>query len=143
MHRAFELAFSTAYAFAGLVPCFLEVDLVDFLRPVDIGDFLRFKSCVLYTEVNPDQPLITIEVVAHVTRPELRFCGCEESQFAEFQTLQALFPLHFIEEQDWRRRCFVKSKMMWMKTEVGGRTEDVRFNIFPDKIRIIRPNQSG
>ncbi|EXB61150.1 hypothetical protein L484_007416 [Morus notabilis] len=58
MHRAFELAFSTAYAFAGLV---------------DVGDFLRLKSCVLYTEVeNPDQPLINIEVVAHVTRPELR-----------------------------------------------------------------------
>lgn len=34
MHRAYELAFSTAYAFAGLVPCFLEVDHVDFLRPV-------------------------------------------------------------------------------------------------------------
>lgn len=72
MHRAFELAFSTAYTFAGLVPCFLEVDHVDFLRPVDVGDFLHFQPCVLYTEVNPDQPLITIEVVAHVTRPELR-----------------------------------------------------------------------
>ncbi|GMY33715.1 acyl-coenzyme A thioesterase 9, mitochondrial [Fagus crenata] len=73
MHRAFELAFSTAYAFAGLVPCFLEVDHVDFLRPVDVGDFLRFKSCVLYTELEiPDQPLIYVEVVAHVTRPELR-----------------------------------------------------------------------
>lgn len=34
MHRAFELAFSTAYAFAGMVPRFLEVDHVDFLRPV-------------------------------------------------------------------------------------------------------------
>lgn len=34
MHRAFELAFSTAYTFAGLVPYFLEVDHVDFLRPV-------------------------------------------------------------------------------------------------------------
>ncbi|KAG7949171.1 hypothetical protein I3843_13G048100 [Carya illinoinensis] len=73
MHRAFELAFSTAYAFAGLVPCFLEVDHVDFLRPVDIGDFLRMKSCVLYTEVeNPEHPLIYVEVVAHVTRPEMR-----------------------------------------------------------------------
>ncbi|EOX93679.1 Thioesterase/thiol ester dehydrase-isomerase superfamily protein [Theobroma cacao] len=73
MHRAFELAFSTAYAFAGLVPCFLEVDHVDFLRPVDVGDFLRLKSCVLYTELeNPDQPLINVEVVAHVTRPEIR-----------------------------------------------------------------------
>ncbi|XP_030553254.1 acyl-coenzyme A thioesterase 2, chloroplastic [Rhodamnia argentea] len=73
LHRAFELAFSTAYAFAGLVPCFLEVDHVDFLRPVDVGDFLRFKSCVLYTEQEkPDGPLINVEVVAHVTRPELR-----------------------------------------------------------------------
>ncbi|XP_048446999.1 acyl-coenzyme A thioesterase 2, chloroplastic-like [Pyrus x bretschneideri] len=73
MHRAFELAFSTAYAFAGLVPCFLEVDHIDFLKPVDVGDFLCFRSCVLYTEVqNPDQPLINIEVVAHVTRPKLR-----------------------------------------------------------------------
>lgn len=38
-----------------------------------MGDFLRFKSCVLYTQLdNPDQPLINVEVVAHVTRPELR-----------------------------------------------------------------------
>ncbi|XP_023743393.1 acyl-coenzyme A thioesterase 2, chloroplastic [Lactuca sativa] len=73
MHRAFELAFSTAYTFAGLMPYFLEVDHVDFLRPVDVGDFLRFKSCVLYTEFeHAEKPLINVEVVAHVTRPELR-----------------------------------------------------------------------
>eukprot|EP00261_Vitis_vinifera_P001219 XP_002264355.2 PREDICTED: acyl-coenzyme A thioesterase 9, mitochondrial isoform X1 [Vitis vinifera] len=73
IRRAFELAFSTAYVFAGMVPCFLEVDHVDFLRPVDVGDFLHFKSCVLFTQLeNPEQPLINIEVVAHVTRPELR-----------------------------------------------------------------------
>ncbi|KAA0041987.1 hypothetical protein IC582_001891 [Cucumis melo] len=73
MQRAFELAFSTAYVFAGMVPYFFEVDHVDFLKPVDVGDFLRFTSCVLYTEVdNPDHPLINIEVVAHVTRPEIR-----------------------------------------------------------------------
>lgn len=34
MHLAFELAFSTAYAFVGQKPCFLEVDHVDFLKPV-------------------------------------------------------------------------------------------------------------
>lgn len=34
MHRAFELAFSTSYAFAGVRPSFLEVDHVDFLKPV-------------------------------------------------------------------------------------------------------------
>ncbi|XP_040988282.1 acyl-coenzyme A thioesterase 9, mitochondrial-like isoform X2 [Juglans microcarpa x Juglans regia] len=73
MRRAFELAFSTTYAFAGVAPHFLEVDHVDFLKPVDVGNFLRFKSCVLYTELeNPDVPLINVEVVAHVTRPELR-----------------------------------------------------------------------
>lgn len=73
MHRAFELAFSTAYAFVGQRPCFLEVDHVDFLKPVDVGDFLRFKSCVLYTQLeNKWQPLVNVEVVAHVTRPELR-----------------------------------------------------------------------
>lgn len=36
MRRAFELAFSTAYAFAGVAPHFLEVDHVDFYRPVSI-----------------------------------------------------------------------------------------------------------
>lgn len=50
------------------------------LDQVDVGDFLRFKSCVLYTEYeNSDKPLINIEVVAHVTKPELRsseVCRC-------------------------------------------------------------------
>lgn len=36
MHRAFELAFSTAYTFAGMMPSFMEVDHVDFLRPVSL-----------------------------------------------------------------------------------------------------------
>ncbi|XP_042028731.1 acyl-coenzyme A thioesterase 2, chloroplastic-like [Salvia splendens] len=73
MRRALELAFATAYAFAGSAPCFQEVDHVDFLKPVDVGNFLRFNSCVLYTELeNPSKPLINVEVVAHVMRPELR-----------------------------------------------------------------------
>ncbi|GMH29688.1 hypothetical protein Nepgr_031531 [Nepenthes gracilis] len=73
MRKAFELAFSTAYTFAGRVPRFVEVDHVDFVKPVDVGNFLRFKSSILYTEVeNPTRPLIHIEVVAHVTCPELR-----------------------------------------------------------------------
>ncbi|CAJ2654158.1 unnamed protein product [Trifolium pratense] len=73
MRRAFELAFSTAYSFAGAAPHFLEVDHVDFFRPVDVGSFLRLKSCVLYTELdNPARPLVNVEVIAHVTKPELR-----------------------------------------------------------------------
>ncbi|KAK8663606.1 hypothetical protein V6N13_083415 [Hibiscus sabdariffa] len=81
MRKASELAFSTAYAFAGASPCFLEVDHVDFFKPVDVGNFLRFKSCVLYTELeNPMKPLINVEVVAHVTRPELR-CSKVSNKF--------------------------------------------------------------
>ncbi|KAL9270966.1 Acyl-coenzyme A thioesterase 4, mitochondrial-like protein [Drosera capensis] len=73
MRKAFELAFSTAYAFAGGAPRFVEVDHVDFVKPVDVGSFLRFKSTVLYTETaDLTKPLINIEVVAHVTRPEVR-----------------------------------------------------------------------
>lgn len=73
MRRAFEIAFSTAYVFGGIRPLFLEVDHVDFRRPVDVGDFLRFKSCVLYTETeNLEQPRIHVEVIAHVTRPEVK-----------------------------------------------------------------------
>ncbi|ESQ32478.1 hypothetical protein EUTSA_v10004228mg [Eutrema salsugineum] len=85
MHRAFELAFSTAYTFAGLVPYFLEVDHVDFLRPVDVGDFLRFKSCVLYTQLDKlDCPLISIEVVAHVTSPEIRSSEVSNTFYFKF-----------------------------------------------------------
>ncbi|KAK9062587.1 hypothetical protein SSX86_019775 [Deinandra increscens subsp. villosa] len=87
MRRAFELAFATAYAFAGSAPLFLEVDHVDFLKPVDVGNFLRFKSCVLYTELeNPEQPLINIEVVAHVTRPELRSAEVSNKFYFTFTT---------------------------------------------------------
>ncbi|KAJ9128634.1 hypothetical protein P3X46_034674 [Hevea brasiliensis] len=73
MRKAFELAFSNAYAFAGAAPRFVEVDHVDFFKPVDVGNFLRLKSCILYTELeDPAKPVINVEVVAHVTRPELR-----------------------------------------------------------------------
>lgn len=34
MRKAFELAFSNAYTFAGVSPRFLEVDRVDFIKPV-------------------------------------------------------------------------------------------------------------
>lgn len=37
MRRAFELAYATAYAFAGSAPCFVEVDHVDFLKPVSLA----------------------------------------------------------------------------------------------------------
>lgn len=43
------------------------------MMQVDVGNFLRLKSCVLYTEHdNSDEPLVNVEVVAHVTKPEHR-----------------------------------------------------------------------
>lgn len=43
------------------------------MMQVDVGNFLRLKSCVLYTEVeNLAEPLVNVEVIAHVTKPELR-----------------------------------------------------------------------
>ena len=61
-----------------------------FVEQVDVGDFLRFKSCVLYTEIdNPDQPLIYVEVVAHVTRPEMRSSVVSPSKRC-FQTTKKL-----------------------------------------------------
>ena len=47
--RAYELAFATAYMFAGQRPTFKEVDEVTFMRPVDVGDLLKFRSCIIHT----------------------------------------------------------------------------------------------
>ncbi|GAA0146608.1 esterase [Lithospermum erythrorhizon] len=38
MQVAFELAYSTAYVFAGVMPSFIEVDHVDFFRPVSLSN---------------------------------------------------------------------------------------------------------
>ena len=53
--RAYELAFATAYMFAGQRPTFKEVDEVTFMRPVDVGDLLKFRSCVIHTEASSTQ----------------------------------------------------------------------------------------
>merc|ERR1712113_1229795 len=43
MRQAYRLAFSTAYMFAGQHPHFLEVDEINFLRPVDVGDLVNLS----------------------------------------------------------------------------------------------------
>lgn len=75
MRRAYELAFSTAYLFAGERPVFAELDDVAFLQPVVIGDLLRLDSRVLFTSeaIDPEgRPTVHIEVAATVVRPEER-----------------------------------------------------------------------
>ena len=75
MRRAYELAHSTAYLFAGRRPVFLELDEVTFRSPVSVGDLLRFESCVLYTSEAMDlagRVTVHVEVRAQVMRPEER-----------------------------------------------------------------------
>ncbi|MCD9559069.1 Acyl-coenzyme A thioesterase 9, mitochondrial [Datura stramonium] len=78
MRKAYELAYATAYSFVGSPPCFVQVDHVDFLK-LHIGEIsFHLNSCVLYTQVeNSSKPLITVEVVAHVTQPQ--HCSTEVS----------------------------------------------------------------
>lgn len=75
------------------------------LLQVDVGNFLRLKSCVLYTELeNLEQPLINVEVVAHVTRPECRssevsinlffFVSKAVQQFSDCVAQQSLWEGH-------------------------------------------------
>ena len=52
--RAYELAFSSTYVFAGTRPAFLEVERVAFKRPVDVGDLVRFRATVLSCTPNEE-----------------------------------------------------------------------------------------
>ncbi|KAL3154228.1 hypothetical protein ABBQ32_013731 [Trebouxia sp. C0010 RCD-2024] len=73
MRRAYELAFASTYMFAGQRPTFKEVDEVTFMRPVDVGDLLRLRSCILHTQLSPpgsNKVTIHTEVVASVAQPE-------------------------------------------------------------------------
>eukprot|EP00596_Hydrurales_sp_CCMP1899_P003825 CAMPEP_0119038526 /NCGR_PEP_ID=MMETSP1177-20130426/7498_1 /TAXON_ID=2985 /ORGANISM="Ochromonas sp, Strain CCMP1899" /LENGTH=471 /DNA_ID=CAMNT_0007001231 /DNA_START=164 /DNA_END=1576 /DNA_ORIENTATION=- len=70
MHRAYDLAQATSYIFAGAYPHFLEVDQIDFKKPVDIGDLVRLKSRVVFTNDDPSMSVVMIEVTCQVVRPE-------------------------------------------------------------------------
>ncbi|KAL4433426.1 hypothetical protein ABPG77_010279 [Micractinium sp. CCAP 211/92] len=75
MRRAFELAHSTAYLFAGSRPYAVEVGEVTFRFPVEIGDLLRMRTLVLHTWVHPGRPgqgRAHVQVEASVTQPEKR-----------------------------------------------------------------------
>jgi len=82
MRRAFELAFTTTYMFAGTRPTCVRVDDISFRRPVDVGDLLRFHSYVIDVhqeavsseddEANTRPHLVTVDVEAVVSQPEQR-----------------------------------------------------------------------
>ncbi|PRW20940.1 Acyl-coenzyme A thioesterase mitochondrial [Chlorella sorokiniana] len=73
MRRAFELAHSTAYLFAGCRPLTVEVDGITFRRPVNVGDLIRFRSWVLRSwpsQHTPGKGVVHVQVEASVTQPE-------------------------------------------------------------------------
>jgi len=70
VRRAYELAFATAYRFSGVVPRFREIDEVNFVTPVDVGDLLHMDSRVLYTSYHMHQlPSVHVVVTANVMKP--------------------------------------------------------------------------
>ncbi|KAG8465807.1 hypothetical protein KFE25_005377 [Diacronema lutheri] len=80
MRRAFELAYATAFLFSGSKPQFIEVDRVQFVAPVEVGDLLMFDARVLYTTPKRTvrestravvvlPPEVHVEIIAHVVRP--------------------------------------------------------------------------
>jgi acyl-coenzyme A thioesterase 9 len=73
MRRAFELAHSTSYLLAASRPRTVVVDEIQFKRPVDVGDLLRFRSRVLRAWNDPEVPsrgFVHVQVVASVVKPE-------------------------------------------------------------------------
>jgi len=72
MRRAYEIAYSTCYLFAGSRPEFFQVAHVDFTSPVDVGDLMRFDAAVLYTHTGQQtgSPHVHVQVVASICRPE-------------------------------------------------------------------------
>ena len=74
LRRAFELAFATSYVFGGARPRFKSVRDMDFLRPVDVGDLLRFKARVLHVDAThcDTGQCVDVEVECLVTKPESR-----------------------------------------------------------------------
>jgi len=82
MRRAFDLAYATAYVFAGCRPRFMEVDQVAFTIPINVGDLTNFQAQVIYANVHDEVrgfniyhgqkniPLVSIEVSAWVVEPE-------------------------------------------------------------------------
>ena len=71
LRRAFELAFATSYVFGGVRPRFKSVRDMDFLKPVDVGDLLRFKARVLHVDAAlASEACVDVEVECLVTKPE-------------------------------------------------------------------------
>ncbi|CAM9123813.1 unnamed protein product, partial [Ectocarpus fasciculatus] len=70
MHRAYDLAEATCYTFAGSPVKFIEVEKIEFRKPVQIGDMIRLKSRVVFSSDDPLDPIAEVEVTCQIVKPE-------------------------------------------------------------------------
>ena len=76
MRRAFELAFASCYVHCGSRPRFAELERVEFMAPVAVGDLLRLRGKVLHVSSwgaaapPPSEVTVRIRVRADVVKPE-------------------------------------------------------------------------
>ena len=75
MRRAFELAFSSCYVHSGFRPRFTELERVEFMAPVAVGDLLRLRGKVLHVSSSSSaaaaaEATVRIKVRADVVKPE-------------------------------------------------------------------------
>lgn len=62
MRKAYELAYCTAKIYSRADDVDLEcIDTISFLRPVNVGDLLKFESLVIYSK--PKTGLIRVKVL--------------------------------------------------------------------------------
>lgn len=70
MRRAYDLAAATSYTFAGKPAHLHEIDRINFKHPVEIGDLVRLKSKIVYSNNDPIKPSVVCEVICQIVRPE-------------------------------------------------------------------------
>ena len=77
MRRAFELAFASCYVHCGFRPRFTELERVEFMAPVSVGDLLRLRGKVLHVSSSSSaasspssEATVRIKVRADVVKPE-------------------------------------------------------------------------
>lgn len=71
MRKAFELAFASCYVHCGFRPKFLELERVEFMAPVAVGDLLRLRGKVLHVSSSSSSEVtVRVRVRADVVKPE-------------------------------------------------------------------------
>ncbi|XP_021944759.1 acyl-coenzyme A thioesterase 9, mitochondrial [Folsomia candida] len=63
MRQAFELAYMNSFIYARQRPYVIAIDDIVFLQPVEIGSFLRFRSCIGFVKNNIIHTPVFAEII--------------------------------------------------------------------------------